>query len=135
MAWNDVKAPEGTPKTWDEWTDILGQTYRPGDWVAVATVNMKSPQLVVGQVLKINRIDSKGNLVGYEEWDTPTGQWYDFKGPRPGLRWKESCTVTVAPMIDARGFHRSSPDKKSKNVTYTIANNVIKVPEPRMEQG
>lgn len=45
---------------WAEWVDELGNTYRPGDIVAISTVNGKSPQMVIAKVDRINRVNSSG---------------------------------------------------------------------------
>lgn len=44
----------------DEWQDSIGQTFRPGDLVAVATVNGRSPQMVIAEVKTINLTNAKG---------------------------------------------------------------------------
>jgi len=133
-AWDKV-----SPKTWDEWTDVLGQTYRPGDYVAVAVINGKSPQMVIGQVVQINRVDSKGQLIMDCE-----NEWVDCAETDPGARlhphaghpkkkwkrlvrtWTDSCTVKVQPLLDARGFGRYS-GTTPKAVVYRLWENVIKV--------
>lgn len=113
-----MKADPGTPKTWDEWTDILGNTYRPGDIVAVSTINGKSPQLVIARVERINRVNSSGeeitarkylehpepiekirecydrNHVGYSEWvrlNWPSQSSYVH---HPGTGHDETCQRT-----------------------------------------
>lgn len=45
---------------WPEWTDELGNTYRPGDIVAIAIINGRSPQMVIARVERINKINSRG---------------------------------------------------------------------------
>ena len=45
---------------WPEWTDVLGNTYKPGDIVAVATISGRSPQMVFARVIRINRVNSSG---------------------------------------------------------------------------
>jgi hypothetical protein len=47
-------------KEWPEWTDRRGNIYRPGDEVAYATVSGSAGYLVIGEVVKINKVDSKG---------------------------------------------------------------------------
>lgn len=118
-------------KTWDEWTDVLGQTYRPGDYVAYASVNGRSPQLVIAEVIRINRVDSKGHLhlerVGYlryhREMKWPGGENRPVTQQMP--IYAPSCSVTVRPVIDARGFYRSG--RRAGTVTLKIPQNVIKV--------
>lgn len=132
-----------SPKTWDEWTDPLGQVYKPGDYVAVATINGKSPQMVICKVVRINRVDSKGHLICAKtsrkvdakegepgarqdrKWDAArktqvdTGVWYRLEYDYPPL-----CTVTAYPIIDGRGFGRYGD---VKNSTYRLPGNIIKV--------
>lgn len=45
---------------WSEWTDELGNTYRPGDLVAIAIINGRSPQMVIARVERINKVNSYG---------------------------------------------------------------------------
>lgn len=143
----------GEPTTWDEWVDATGQTYRPGDFVAVATINGKSPQMVFGQVVKINRINSKKELILESEWhyedcepgDKGAQEIVEYKrvekGPngypqhvsvRTGKYRKQvteytsSCTVTVQPLINGRGFSRWS-GTKPKVVTYQLWGNIVKI--------
>lgn len=142
-------------KTYDEWTDVLGNTYRPGDLVAIAIINGKSPQMVIARVNKINRVNSSGEEITTRAWiehETPiwkkrtrrvhqyepnsyrsTGyvdveEEYEEKGE---YRSVPSCTVNATPIIDARGFGRwgTSQDGVNKAVTYRIPENIIKVPE------
>lgn len=110
-------APEGTPRTWDEWTDVLGQVYRAGDHVAVATISGKSPQMVLGRVERINRVDSKGSLIEDGRWEL------DGRGERKWLT-VPSCTVSVKPLLDARGFTRWG---NAKTVTYQFWQNIVKI--------
>lgn len=48
---------------WPEWTDELGNTYRPGDIVAIAIINGRSPQLLIARVEHINRVNSYGEPI------------------------------------------------------------------------
>lgn len=48
---------------WPEWTDALGNTYRPGDIIAVAVVNGRSPQMVIARVDRINKVNSYGEEI------------------------------------------------------------------------
>ena len=99
------------------WTDAYGQTYGPGDHIAVATISGRSPQLVIAVVERINTVDSKGQpIVTYVGWNPTTRQ--PITAP--------SCTVTARPVHDGRGFHRWS----DRAVTYRIPGNIIKVPTP-----
>lgn len=127
-----------SPKTWDEWTDVLGQTYRAGDYVAIAIINGKSPQMIIGRVVQINRVDSKGTLImdSESEWvpcsEGDIGARLHPHAKVPAATWKrlhrtwiDSCTVKVMPLLDARGFNRWSENPRA--VTYRLWENVIKV--------
>lgn len=48
---------------WPEWTDELGNTYRPGDIVAIAIINGRSPQMIIARVDRINRVNSYGEEI------------------------------------------------------------------------
>jgi hypothetical protein len=50
-------------KTWDQWEDCRGNFYQPGDIVAIAIINGKSPQMVLARVERINRVNSSGELI------------------------------------------------------------------------
>lgn len=137
-------------KTWDEWTDCLGNTYRPGDTVAIAVINGKSPQLVIAIVERINRVDSSGVEITTRKWfehenpvwKTRTRKQYDYP-TRSSISIEEeyqetgkyrtvpSCSVRATPIIDARGFRRwgQGVDGVNKAVTYKIPENIIKVGE------
>lgn len=147
--WNHSTRPAAadTPKTWDEWTDVLGQTYRPGDCVAIAVINGRSPQMVIARVLQINRLNSKGEE-HYEicsRWDrcepgTPGGRedvrWDPDTRSHVGLgTWaiqetRPSCTVRCQPIEDARGFGRYG----NKAVTYQFWQNIIRVDGAEFER-
>lgn len=142
----------GEPVTWDEWVDATGQTYVAGDFVAVATINGKSPQMVFGQVVKINRINSKKQLILESEWhhedceagDRGAQEIYEYKRVENANGYPEqvrvntgryrkqvteyvaSCTVTVQPLINGRGFSRWS-GTKPKVVTYQLWGNIVKI--------
>lgn len=141
-------------KEWPSWQDCLGNTYQPGDLVAIAIINGKSPQLVIARVEKINRVRSNGEEI-------TTRKWFDHEQPvwkkrtrrvheyapnsyrsisytdveeeyqeRGEYRTVPSCTVKAIPIIDARGFHRwGSEDGVNKAVTYQIPENIVKLPE------
>lgn len=120
------------PDTWPEWTDKLGQTFRPGDFVAYASVNGRSPQMVFARVLEIRRRDSSGDEIT-ERVQYKTGR----KVPRQHdgrmideweTRQVPFCKVKVLPIKDARGFSRS---KDARPVTLSIPANIIKIgPRP-----
>lgn len=97
--WDAETVDKDFPRTWPEWTDILGQTYRPGDHVVYAMISGRSPQLVFAKVERINRVNSKRQEITDEVWDTP-----DRRHARNAGRVTiPSCTVSVWPVIDARG--------------------------------
>lgn len=150
-------------KIWDEWTDVLGNTYKPGDIVAVATISSKSPQLVIARVERINRLNGSGEEITTRKWfdhETPIQRerecyylkqspYYSYRGQavhecKPACtmyvetgeyRTVLSCTVKAKPLVDARGFSRWSTDAdgNNKSVTYSIPENIIKVAD--YEQG
>lgn len=118
------------PKLWSSYVDILDQTIKAGDHVAYASISGKSPQLVIAQVVRINRVDSKGEPItsGY------------------GNRAEPACTLRIQPLIDARGFHRGGQKwnralnqyeqvDKPREVTIQIPNNVIKISWSPTETG
>lgn len=114
--WDADKAGDDVPKTWPEWTDVLGQTYRPDDYVAYAMISGRSPQLVIARVVRINRVNSKGQEITTERWEN--GSW-SRNAQRETVPY---CTVTLLPAIDARGFSRAG-----KPVTLFIPENIIKI--------
>jgi hypothetical protein len=66
---------------WPEWTDELGNTYRPGDIVAVAIVNGRSPQMVLAVVERINKVNSSGDEIR-------TNKTFDLDEP---IRHEREC--------------------------------------------
>lgn len=130
-----------TEKEWPCWADVLGQTYYPGDTVAIAVVNDKSPQLVIGRVERINKINSKGEEITRSRlvWKNPE-EAGNYRAEREWVT-EPSCTVTITPLIDARGFsrwsgtggyrHGGAQNKENvKKVTYQFPENIIKVETP-----
>ncbi len=108
---------DGRPKTWDSWTDMLGQTYSPGDLVVYASISGRSPHMVFAKVDQINRVNSKNEDV------VVTHYHYDAKTKKRWTTTTPSCTVRVIPLESGRGFHRWS-DRK---VTLSIPGNIVKV--------
>jgi len=118
---------------WPEWTDVLGNTYRPGDIVCVAVINGKSPQQVIGEVIQINKsrkvdqyIDGRyqrGVLEPIVSTHAEIGE--DGRYVRTTV---PSCTVRIKPLIDARGFRRLG---EAKAVTYQIPANILKLSATR----
>lgn len=115
--WDAEKAGDDVPKTWPEWTDVLGQTYRPDDYVAYAMISGRSPQLVIARVVRINRVNSKGQEITTRVW--PNGHWERDAS----MIEVPYCTITLLPTIDARGFSRVG----GKPVTLFIPENIIKI--------
>lgn len=144
-------------KTWPQWEDCRGNFYQPGDIVAIAIINGKSPQMILARVERINRINSSGELIWTNKTftlDEPIRherECYVIKGRKNNDRYYEmyyqdhvcqpsctewletteikkvpSCTVKATPILDARGFGRSTDhDGKVKAVTYSIPENII----------
>lgn len=122
-------------KTWPHWTDPLGNLIFPGDVVAISTINGRSPQLVIARVDRINRVNSRGEEIVARKsisFDEPV-QRLRYDGT-PYLVYQEyrevpSCTITATPIIDARGFSRSSTytGEPVKKVTYSIPENIIRI--------
>lgn len=72
-----------TDKEWEYWTDVLGNEYRPGDLVAIATVNGKSPQLVLAIVERINKVNSRGE-------ELTANKTFDLDEP---IRHEQECYI------------------------------------------
>lgn len=109
-------------KTWPHWTDILGNLIYPGDFIAVATINGRSPQQVIAKVERINRINSRGEEI--------------VRGERRNGKWVNvpSCSITARPLMDARDFHRwTKKGEENRAVTYQIPENCIKINLPEVE--
>lgn len=116
--------------TTDKWTDSVGQEFSPGDYVAVATISGRSPQMVVAQVVSLNTHNSRGEL--------NTKGWGSSGDP--------TVTVTALPIHDGRGFIRWGAfvkydsdtgewlvdKKKIKKVTYQFVENIIKLTEDQI---
>jgi hypothetical protein len=110
-------------KTLPKWKDVLGQEYGPVDIVSIATVSGRSPQAVVGEVVSINATNNDGDPY-YQRGNGPAElSRYAINGQfRIPDYHKETVTITVLPLCDARGFYRSG-----KQTTYKIAANIIKL--------
>lgn len=122
-------------KEWVSWVDVLGNVIYPGDYIAVSTINGRSPQMVIAQVVRINRLNSRGEEITdrkFFEYDEPIekpragGGTYSARGE---YRDVPSCTITAKPLIDARGFTRwsSRNGEPAKAVTYQIPGNCVKI--------
>lgn len=134
--------PPDSERFWDSWTDVLGQEYRVGDLVSVATISGKSPQMVIAEVTAINRMrKDPWTRIDGEDGDYHFGPaWVlitkGYKEPQP------SCTIKALPLVDARGFYRTgdgrhwnrqNEERNVKQVTYQIPNNIIKLSLTREE--
>ena len=60
--------PNKKQGTTDRWKDSLGQEFKPGDMVAVAVINGRSPQMVVALVERINTTNAKGEPHTKNAW-------------------------------------------------------------------
>ena len=125
-------------QTRNSWTDTVGQVYQVGDYIAVASTAGRSPQMVIARVESINTHRADGTpITEYVRHDREPGQWI----------FKPSVTVTAKPVLDGRGFHRTTtrwvppsrrgPDGEAfepipggpRSVTYTIPGNILKLSE------
>lgn len=119
-------------RTWDEWTDSLGQVFRPGDLISIATISGRSPQLVIAQVIKINRVDSSGSPI--QTHHTRYGKNSDgsrnYKDRKDYTR--DSCSVKAQPLFRGWGGFIDNPESE-RAVTYKILHSILKVPYTREE--
>lgn len=132
-------------KTTDKWRDSLGQWFEAGDFMAVATISGRSPQMVIAQVVKINTHDAKGlpYIVQWGNGPAVADDGYRGYGKPP----VPTVTVTATPIHDGRNFHRSkgkwSWDKVTgkythdgrsdvRDSTYRIIGNLVKLNEDQV---
>lgn len=125
-------------QTRNSWTDTVGQIFQVGDYIAVASTKGRSPQMVIARVESINTHHANGEpITEYVGWDRETRERIE----------KPSVTVTAKPVLDGRGFHRSTtrwipPEKRGpdgeafepipggpRSVTYLIPGNILKLSE------
>lgn len=99
-----------------EWPDAVGVMIRPGDTVAVAIIDGRSPKIVIGEVLRINSHDSKGQPLRDGRYDRATRQILTFP----------TASVTVRPTGETRFGDTQS---RTRIVTYKFPQNIIKLPE------
>ena len=134
MATKKIKGDPNIPDTWPSWTDALGQTYEPGDFIAYASISGRSPQLVFAKVLSIPRKDSQGEEIrAFDHYEDHPVDTYANGRPVQVRVTSPSCKVKVLPLLDARGFYRGgSRTGDVKAVTLSIPQNIIKV-TPRPE--
>jgi hypothetical protein len=97
----------GDAKTYDSWPDALGRPIVPGSVVAIATVSAQSPQINFVEVVRINRVDSKGQRI--IAWDYLTST----EGP--------SCTISGRTVAQSRFPHRPS----GRLTTFSLPQNVV----------
>lgn len=137
-------------KTWDQWEDALGNTYKPGDIIAIATISGKSPQMVIARVERINRVNGSGEKITTHKWfdhdepiqrerecyyakDRSYGAGY-YNRPvhecKPACtmyietgeyRTVPSCTVRATPLMDLRGFSRYGTKEDGTNKAVTYS--------------
>lgn len=114
--------------------DNLGNTFQVGDSIVVGDTKTTKPYLVIGKVISIDEVDSKGRTI-YERrfsFNDSTKTYNAIFTP--------CCSVTISPIIGTKNFyHRISIDNetfrgiilKEENglITYKVFNNVIKLPE------
>ena len=138
-------------KTTDEWEDSLGQKIVPGDFVAVATISGRSPQMVIAQIERLNTHDSHGKPFGAysKAYPAVASEESDFL-PRTHKRYDgttytspahiRTVTITATPLFDGRGFRRSrgkwsyvggvyvhDGSEKVRPVTYRVVGNMVKL--------
>lgn len=137
--------------TTDSWEDSLGQKISPGDFIAVATISGRSPQMVIAQLERINTHNNEGKPFGahskaypasaYEESDFETRTRTRPDGTIQTLPGKvRTVTLTCTPLFDGRGFHRSrgkwsfvggkyvhDGSDKVRPATYRVVGNVVKM--------
>lgn len=133
-------------ETWDEWEDCMGNSFRPGDLVAIATVSGRSPQLVVAEVIRINKTDAKGTPIVTRQFikhdepimKTRTQKTYDYgtRGYKEEIvsyleegEYKQvpSATLTARPIESRFTRYGQSADGTNKPSTYTITANWVKI--------
>lgn len=96
-------------KEWSEWTDSIGNVFRPGDYVAYPVpYSTSSTQMLIGVVERINRYNSKKEEIKLHDGTL-------------------SCTVTIR----ATQYTMSQPwgmrQGKPKLTTVQNVKNVIRV--------
>lgn len=107
---------------WPEWTDELGNTYHPGDIVAIAIINGRSPQMIIARVDRINKVNSYGE-------PHMTNKTFDLDEP---IRKERECWY-VKQKSDPY-YSRYSYDRNSSHVCkpecteYWVTTEVKKVP-------
>ena len=138
-------------QTTDSWEDSLGQKIEPGDFIAVATISGRSPQMVIAQIVRLNTHDKDGNPFGAfsKAYPATACEEDDFKpktvpthsgGTHTYAPHIRTNTITATPLFDGRGFSRSrgswswvggkyvhDGSDKVRDSTYRIVGNVVKL--------
>ncbi len=120
--------PINDPDTWDNWTDGLGSPIWPGCHIAIATVSGRSPQMVVAELLRINRKNSRGELhKGDLCWFTKDGKRSNSNPHAPYGR-TAGATFTAKPFY-ARFDSRVEPwgSEEVRAATYQFQRNIIRI--------
>lgn len=106
---------------WTEWTDELGNTYRPGDIVAIATISGRSPQLVYAVVERINKVNSSGE---------PHMINKSFKLDEP-VRHERECHVVKRRNSGDRYYDRYYAEQDSRHICKPECTEYWQVEETR----
>ena len=96
-------------KTWPEWTDFLGNTFRPGDYVVYASARGSRSFLTFAQVVRINRVNSSG-----KEILKVVRTYRDPSTNKVEREYAPDCTVTLRRVDSARDgtWVRNQYDKR-----------------------
>lgn len=114
-------------ETVNEWYDSIGQKIHPGDYIAVATINGRSPQLVYAQIKQINKTNKDGKPY-----------YFGFHGPAQALdpqyynldNYTPTVVVSAVPIYSGRDFYRSD---NPRAVSYSIVGNITKLSDEQVE--
>lgn len=100
----------------ESWVDALGQTYKPGDAVAVSIINDRSPRTVYGVVENIYLTDTRGERImgSSTVFDPETGEYSYVR--------EQSCGVKVRVLKRSRWGRGDSG-----STTYKIPENITKL--------
>lgn len=103
---------------YESWTDFLGQTYGPGDFVVYSSPLGRGNQLTLGRVVSINSENSKGEPLLDRQYNYKTKEYEETP----------FATVTIQPLVDSRRGSRGG-----KRVNIGIIENIIKVNADRAD--
>lgn len=112
--------------TVDQWTDSLGQTFGPGDYVSIATINDRSPQVVFAKVRQINKTNDKGEPY----YSLGNSSARTFRQPYYNVNATQTVVVSAEPVLDGRGFYRGD----NRAVSYKIVENIVKLSDEQVQQ-